>query len=222
MTNIQLQLARLKEDIRHNKATEQEETRSNVAKELESNRHNVATETTARDQVIITANVAQETARHNLVMEDQNQMSINEQIRHNTQTEIETSRSNLAKEQEQARHNQAVELETSRHNIVDESNSTDRNKINMYDAVTKRKSQEADALYKTATVALNTMETNSRIQERKDKIDLQKEKLLIDAANAQANLMRSYAGKVNYSNRPNRNGSVRPNQLWDNTISVIN
>lgn len=55
MTANQINYARMKEDTRHNVATEAENYRSNVARETENTRHNVATETETHR-----SNVAQE------------------------------------------------------------------------------------------------------------------------------------------------------------------
>lgn len=135
MTANQIAVANLRELVRSHQANEQETHRTNVANEAiridanainkahyerqdaETQRHNIAVE--------------RETNRHNVVTESQTWASIDEQKRHNLETEqqgreslainrysAETSRISV---NEQARHNKVVERETARHNIVTEN-----------------------------------------------------------------------------------------------------
>lgn len=83
---------------------------------------------------------------------------LQENIRHNQTTEVETNRHNVVTEGETNRHNVVTENETNRHNVVTES-------IGWYDAVSKRISANASmsqAGAAWANVAINQQNADTR------------------------------------------------------------
>lgn len=83
---------------------------------------------------------------------------LQENIRHNTTTEVETNRHNVVTEGETNRHNVVTEVETNRHNVVTES-------IGWYDAESKRISANAAASQASAAwanVAINQQNADTR------------------------------------------------------------
>lgn len=83
---------------------------------------------------------------------------LQENIRHNQTTEVETNRHNVVTEGETNRHNVVTENETNRHNVETES-------IGWYDAVSKRISANASmsqAGAAWANVAINQQNADTR------------------------------------------------------------
>lgn len=83
---------------------------------------------------------------------------LQENIRHNQTTEVETNRHNVVTEGETNRHNVVTEKETNRHNVATES-------IGWYDAVSKRISANASASQAGAAwanVAINQQNADTK------------------------------------------------------------
>lgn len=155
MTHNQIEYAKLKEDTRHNLASEGETNRSNVVREQETNRHNLVTEAQGQQTINETGrhNVATETEtnRHNIVSEGQEAQKIAETKRHNLASEAinsvsagaqlmqaQTGALNLA---EASRHNVEAEAEAYRHNTASEQIQSTGNLLN-YDAKSRQPSSK--------------------------------------------------------------------------------
>lgn len=110
MTRNQIDYARLQEEKRANRARETETHRANTAQEFLTSRRDVVSLGIQRDTL-------SETKRKNLVSESQQARSLDL----TELAQLETKRSNLAREEETKRSNIARETETTRHNVQSEA-----------------------------------------------------------------------------------------------------
>lgn len=222
MTTNQIEYAKHKETQRHNLATEAELSRSNVARETEQKRYNTLwvgeTERSnrANEQIKSQANIINaghyarqdaETHRSNLANEDIKRSQVDlgyaqlskdyayleEQQRHSMVSEDQTW-GNLFESQ---RHNLAQETETSTHNRTTEAISRTGNRINAFEAETRRGQLEVSqrlAGYRGREVTAT--ESSIRNQNINRNINTG-----ISAINAVSNLIRNVGGVINAAER---------------------
>lgn len=249
MTTNQIEYAKHKETQRHNLAVEGETNRANLAKEAETQRYNTLwvgeTERSnrANEEIKSQANVINaghyarqdaETRRSNLANEaikrsqvglgyaqlGKDYAYLEEQNRHNQVTENQTW-GNLFETQ---RHNQSVENETVTHNRNSEAISRTGNRINAFEADTRRGQLEVSqrlAGYKgRETAATESSIANQNINRNIN--------TGINAVNAVSNLIRNVGGVINAAERnkinKSRSGSGNGNkwsEWWDNLDKII-
>lgn len=161
MTNIQIAYWNMKENRRHNYASEVETNRHNVRTEgqqdralTETNRHNIATE------ALGVRNLA-ETQRHNIASENLGRSQLVETIRHNTASESIDRRRVAASELSaqasymNAQTNKYLSTATYANTMASASNTTARTKGQNLDNAVRQKTAASEVVNKNVSNVAN-------------------------------------------------------------------